>query len=159
MPSDSSPRKRGGAPAAARSVASSSSSSTSSSLHAASAASSSTLGGATLSGASLSLGALVAVALATAFSLARFSEAFLVLRGQTDGLSHALAPVVMIVMNIVYAGIAAPAGALSDRMDHRVLLALGLLVLLAADLVLGLGHGLVPLIAGCLLYTSDAADE
>ena len=93
-----------------------------------------------------------AMALATVFSLARFSDAFLVLRGQTDGLSPALAPLVMIVMNIVYAGLAAPAGALSDQLDRRVLLALGLVALIAADLVLGLGAGAGALLAGVALW-------
>ena len=90
--------------------------------------------------------------LATVFSLARFSEAFLVLRGQTDGVSPALAPSVMIAMNIVYAGLAAPAGALSDQMDRRMLLALGLGALIAADLMLGLGAGPVALFAGVALW-------
>jgi MFS family permease len=92
------------------------------------------------------------LALATVFSLARFSDAFLVLRGQTDGVSPALAPSVMIAMNIVYAGLAAPAGALSDQLDRRGLLALGLAALIAADLVLGLGTGPVALFAGVALW-------
>lgn len=90
--------------------------------------------------------------LATVFSLARFSEAFLVLRGQTDGIGPALAPSVMIAMNIVYAGLAAPAGALSDQLGRRGLLALGLGALIAADLVLGLGTGPVALFAGVALW-------
>ena len=90
--------------------------------------------------------------LATVFSLARFSEAFLVLRGQTDGISPALAPSVMIAMNIVYAVLAAPAGALSDQMDRRGLLALGLGALIAADLVLGFGAGPAALFAGVALW-------
>ena len=90
--------------------------------------------------------------LATVFSLARFSEAFLVLRGQTDGIGPALAPSVMIAMNIVYAGLAAPAGALSDQLGRRGLLALGLGALIAADLVLGLGAGPVALFAGVALW-------
>jgi len=92
------------------------------------------------------------VALATAFSLARFSEAFLVLRGQTDGLHLALAPLVMILMNIVYAATAAPFGALSDRIDRRILLALGLVALIAADLVLSRNGGVVPLLIGVGLW-------
>ena len=92
------------------------------------------------------------VALATAFSLARFSEAFLILRGQTDGLSPALAPVVMIVMNIVYAAVAAPAGALSDKVERKWLLAAGLVLLIVADLVLALGQGIAPLMIGVALW-------
>ena len=72
------------------------------------------------------------------FTPARFSEAFLVLRARDVGLAVGLVPVVMIVMNLVYAVVAAPAGALSDRLDRRLLLSAGLGVLILADLVLGL---------------------
>ena len=76
------------------------------------------------------------VGLGAVFALARFSEAFLVLRASDVGLAAAQVPVVMIVMNVVYAGTAYPAGRVSDRMPARVLLALGLVVLVAADLAL-----------------------
>jgi MFS family permease len=72
------------------------------------------------------------------FSLARFSEAFLVLRAQGSGLSLAFVPLVMVAMNMVYAGAAYPFGKLSDRMSHSTLLTAGLLVLFAADVVLAL---------------------
>lgn len=81
------------------------------------------------------------VALGAVFTLARFSEAFLVLRAQAGGLPVAWVPLVMVAMNIVYALSAYPFGKLSDRMSHRQLLALGLVVLIAADLVLACdGH-------------------
>ena len=70
------------------------------------------------------------------FTLARFSEAFLVLRAQQGGIPVALVPLVMVAMNVIYAGAAYPFGALADRMRHTTLLALGVLVLIAADLVL-----------------------
>ena len=70
------------------------------------------------------------------FTLARFSEAFLVLRAQQGGIPVALVPLVMVAMNVVYALSAYPFGKLSDRMSHTKLLALGLVVLIAADLVL-----------------------
>lgn len=70
--------------------------------------------------------------------MARFSEAFLVLRAQDVGLAIALVPVVMVVMNLFYSVVAAPAGSLSDRMGRRVLLILGLAVLILADVVLAL---------------------
>jgi len=79
------------------------------------------------------------------FTLARFSEAFLVLRAQAGGLALAWVPLVLIVMNVVYALAAYPFGRLSDRLPRRQLLALGLLVLVAADLALawrGQGAGL-----------------
>lgn len=70
------------------------------------------------------------------FTLARFSEAFLVLRAQQGGIPIALVPLVMVAMNLVYAASAYPFGKLSDKMSHAKLLALGLIVLIAADLVL-----------------------
>lgn len=70
------------------------------------------------------------------FTLARFSEAFLVLRAQQGGVPVAFVPLVMVAMNIIYASSAYPFGKLSDQMRHTTLLSLGLLVLIAADLVL-----------------------
>ena len=70
------------------------------------------------------------------FTLARFSEAFLVLRAQQGGVPVAFIPLVMVAMNVIYASSAYPFGKLSDRMRHTTLLSLGLLVLIAADLVL-----------------------
>ncbi len=81
------------------------------------------------------------VALGAVFTLARFSEAFLVLRAQQVGLTVTWAPLVLIGMNVVYAAAAYPFGWLSDRISHRRLLALGAAVLLAADLALAApGH-------------------
>ncbi len=76
------------------------------------------------------------VGIGLVFTLARVSEAFLVLRAQEVGMPLAAVPVVMIVMNLVYAGGSTPAGALSDRIDRRWVLAAGLVALIAADLVL-----------------------
>lgn len=76
------------------------------------------------------------VTVAAGFTLARFSEAFLILRAQQGGLPLALVPLVLIGMNVVYSLSAYPFGKLSDRMSPRRLLALGLAVLVAADLVL-----------------------
>ncbi|MGE3887069.1 MAG: MFS transporter [Vicinamibacterales bacterium] len=75
------------------------------------------------------------VLLGAVFALARFSEAFLVLRAQ-GSVTLALIPLVMVTMNIVYAASAFPFGRLSDRVGHGRLLGAGLLVLAAADLVL-----------------------
>jgi len=72
------------------------------------------------------------------FTLARFSEAFLVLRAQQGGIPVALVPLVMVAMNLIYAVSAYPFGKLSDQMSHMRLLTLGLLVLIVADLVLAL---------------------
>ena len=76
------------------------------------------------------------VALGGVFTLARFSEAFLVLRAKDVGLTLGLIPVIMVVMNVVYAAVAYPAGVLADRLPPRTLLVIGLGVLIAADGVL-----------------------
>ncbi|MGD8840104.1 MAG: MFS transporter [Gammaproteobacteria bacterium] len=76
------------------------------------------------------------VAIGAAFALARFSEAFLILRAQQGGLAAAWIPAVLVTMNIVYALTAYPAGSLSDRVGPARLLVPGLVVLIAADLVL-----------------------
>ena len=76
------------------------------------------------------------VAIGAVFTLARFSEAFLVLRAQQSGIRLAWVPLVMVAMNIVYSLSAYPFGKLSDRMSHRTLLSIGLAVLIAADVVL-----------------------
>lgn len=92
------------------------------------------------------------VALATVFTLARFSEAFLVLRAQSDGLPLMLVPAVLVVMNLAYSLSAYPAGALSDRVDRGAMLAVGLVLLIAADLVLALMPGIAGLILGVVLW-------
>lgn len=86
------------------------------------------------------------------FSLARFSEAFLILRAQDTGLAIAFVPVVMVAMNLVYAVVSAPAGSLSDRMDRRVLMALGLGVLILADATLAWLHSIWGVLLGAGLW-------
>ena len=76
------------------------------------------------------------VGIGSVFTLARFSEAFLVLRAAQGGIPVALVPLVMVAMNLIYAASAYPFGKLSDGMSHIRLLAIGLAVLIAADLVL-----------------------
>jgi MFS family permease len=73
------------------------------------------------------------VAVGAAFTLARFSEAFLVLRARQGGLPMAYAPLVLVGMNVVYALAAYPFGRLSDSASHGKLLAWGLGALVAAD--------------------------
>ncbi len=92
------------------------------------------------------------VGLGAVFTLARFSEAFLVLRAQQTGVAMALVPLVMVAMNAVYAASAYPFGKLSDRVSHRKLLVAGLLVLLAADLVLARADGWGMLLLGVALW-------
>jgi MFS family permease len=100
----------------------------------------------------LGLGYWWVVTIGALFTLARFSEAFLVLRAQQTGVATALVPLVMVAMNLVYSGAAYPFGWLSDRMSHGRLLALGLAVLIAADLVLASGSGWQTILAGVLLW-------
>lgn len=76
------------------------------------------------------------VAIGAAFTLARFSEAFLVLRALQGGLPIAYTPLVLIAMNVIYAAGAYPFGKLSDSMSHSKLLAWGLVMLIAADALL-----------------------
>ena len=76
------------------------------------------------------------VGIGAVFTLARFSEAFLVLRAQQGGLGLAWTPLVLIGMNVIYAACAYPFGKLADRMSHTTLLAWGLLLLIAADALL-----------------------
>ena len=92
------------------------------------------------------------VVIGAVFTLARFSEAFLILRAQQSGVPVALVPLVMVAMNVVYAGSAYPFGKLSDRMSHATLLALGLAVLIAADLVLASGAHWAVVLAGVTLW-------
>jgi MFS family permease len=86
------------------------------------------------------------------FTLARFSEAFLILRAQQFGLADAYAPLVLVVMNAVYALSAYPLGRLADRMSHRTLLVAGLAVLIFSDLVLAQADGLGGLAVGVMLW-------
>lgn len=84
--------------------------------------------------------------------LARFSEAFLVLKAQRSGLSIALIPLVLVVMNVVYALSAYPVGAFSDRVDRRTVLIAGFAVLIMADLVLGSSRSIFMVMAGVALW-------
>jgi len=86
------------------------------------------------------------------FTLARFSEAFLVLRAHQTGVPTALVPLVMVAMNLVYSACAYPFGALSDRMSHSTLLAIGLAVLIAADVVLATSERWPMMLIGVALW-------
>jgi len=86
------------------------------------------------------------------FTLARFSEAFLVLRTQQGGLRVAWVPLVMVAMNVVYALAAYPFGRLSDRMSHARLLRFGLVVLIGADLVLAASNHWSVVLGGVMLW-------
>lgn len=94
----------------------------------------------------------VVTAAGSALTLARFSEAFLILRAENLKLALALAPLVLVGMNLVYALTAYPAGKLADRVPRERLLIAGIGVLVAADLVLALAGNLAMLAAGVLLW-------
>ena len=92
------------------------------------------------------------VLIGAVFTLARFSEAFLVLRAQQTGIPMALVPLVMVAMGAVYAASAYPFGKLSDRVSHRTMLGFGLAVLAAADLVIASSEEWPTLLAGVMLW-------
>ncbi|PRH86023.1 MFS transporter [Labrys okinawensis] len=92
------------------------------------------------------------VAVAAVFTLARFSEAFLILKAQSIGLPLALVPVVLVVMSLTYSLSAYPVGILADRMDRVLLLILGLVLLIVADIVLALAPGIIGVGIGVALW-------
>ncbi|MDB5442817.1 MAG: transporter [Phenylobacterium sp.] len=90
--------------------------------------------------------------LAAVFTLARFSEAFLILRARSLGLGEAYAPAVLVVMNLVYALSAYPAGALSDRVGRRGVFLAGIGLLIASDLALAAAPSVAGVAAGLVLW-------
>ena len=92
------------------------------------------------------------VAIGAVFTLARFSEAFMVLRAQQGGLALAWTPMVLVVMSAVYSMGAYPFGKLADRVSHRALLAGGLVVLIATDLLLAAANSGAFLWGGVALW-------
>jgi MFS family permease len=92
------------------------------------------------------------VVVGAVFALARFSEAFLVLRAMRSGVPIALVPLVMVAMNIVYALSAYPFGKLADTASHTKLLIVGLTVLIASDLVLAHGSQWSLVLIGVALW-------
>jgi MFS family permease len=92
------------------------------------------------------------VVLGGLLSLARFSEAFLILRGSQLGLSNTLVPLVLVVMSVVYTASAWPVGVLSDRWTRKGLFAAGMLVLVAADAVLAWASGPTAVFVGAGLW-------
>ena len=92
------------------------------------------------------------IAIGIVFTLARFSEAFLVLKAQAEGLALALIPLVFVWMNLIYALMATPAGILSDRIGREKLLLCGLGALLIADLTLAFVPGLGGVLVGVGLW-------
>lgn len=100
----------------------------------------------------LSRGYWWVVGIGAVFTLARFSEAFLILRAQQVGMSIAFAPLVMVAMNLVYSVTAYPFGRLADQLSHSKLLGWGLLVLVAADVVLAVAEHWSMVVVGVGLW-------
>ena len=94
----------------------------------------------------------IVVAIGAVLTLARFSEAFLILRAQSAGLSLALAPLALVIMNIVYSLSAYPLGALSDQIDRKLILAIGFVTLIVSDIVLAVASNLLAVMAGVALW-------
>lgn len=86
------------------------------------------------------------------FALARFSEAFLILRAQAVGIEIMWTPIVLVLMSLAFSVSAYPAGALSDRMNRITVLGIGLGLLIAADLVIALVPGVTGLLVGVVLW-------
>jgi MFS family permease len=91
------------------------------------------------------------------FTLARFSESFLILKGIDTGLSEALSPLALAIFNLAYVVLAYPAGALSDRMSPRSILAGGMAALIAGNLVLAETDGFAGLVLGAVLWGAHMA--
>lgn len=91
------------------------------------------------------------------FTLARFSESFLILKGIEVGLSETFSPLTLVLFNLAYTALAYPAGALSDRMSPRSILMAGMGVLIAADLILAQSVGYTGLALGVLLWGAHMA--
>lgn len=97
------------------------------------------------------------VAIGVVFTLARFSEAFLVLKANDEGLPLVLAPLVLVAMNVVYSLGAYPAGAWSDEASPKRLLLWGLVALIFADLALALAPGVIGAFVGIALWGAHLA--
>jgi MFS family permease len=91
------------------------------------------------------------------FSLARFSEAFLILKGIDIGLSEAMSPLTLAIFNLAYVALAFPAGSLSDRMSPRSILLAGMGVLIAGNLVLAETNSFAGLVLGTALWGAHMA--
>jgi MFS family permease len=91
------------------------------------------------------------------FGLARFSEGFLILKGIEVGLSESWSPLTLALFNLAYVALAYPAGALSDRMNPRTLLLVGMATLIAGNVVLAKTDGYAGLILGVTLWGAHMA--
>lgn len=100
----------------------------------------------------LGRGFWMVVIVACIYTLGRFSEAFLILKAHSEGVSVGMIPLVLVVLNISFAAAAYPAGALSDRRSRIEILAIGAALLVVADLILALLPGQLGLLVGLVLW-------
>jgi MFS family permease len=100
----------------------------------------------------LSVAYWLVVGVAAIFTLARFSEAFLLLRAKSVGMPVAIVPVVMVAMNMVYSLSAWPAGSLSDTIGRYGLLVFGFALLIVADLVFAFGNNVIAVMIGVAIW-------
>ncbi len=91
------------------------------------------------------------------FTLARFSESFLILKGLDVGLSEALSPLTLAIFNLSYVILAYPAGALSDRMSPRTILSAGIAMLIAGNIILAETDGFLGVVIGATLWGAHMA--
>ncbi len=92
------------------------------------------------------------VGIASVLGLARFSEAFLIIKAQSSGLPLFLIPVVLVVMNVVYAATSYPAGVISDRVNRKIVLLIGIIFLIAADIFLATADNFLKLWLGIIFW-------
>ena len=97
------------------------------------------------------------IAVGFLFTLARFSEGFLILRGIEIGLSEAMSPLTLALFNLAYVALAYPAGSLSDRMSPKAILMAGLGVLVAGNVVLAMSSSFAGLVVGVALWGAHMA--
>jgi MFS family permease len=97
------------------------------------------------------------IAVGFLFTLARFSEAFLILKGMEVGLSETLSPLTLALFNLAYVVLAYPAGSLSDRMSPKTILMAGMAVLVVGDVVLAKSTNFAGVAAGVALWGAHMA--
>ena len=97
------------------------------------------------------------IAVGFLFTLARFSEGFLILKGIEIGLSEALSPLTLAIFNLAYVALAYPAGSLSDRMSPKTILMVGIAVLVAGNIVLAMTSSFAGLVVGVALWGAHMA--
>jgi MFS family permease len=97
------------------------------------------------------------IAVGFLFTLARFSEGFLILKGIEIGLSEALSPLTLAIFNLAYVALAYPVGSLSDRMSPKTILMAGIGVLVAGNVVLAMTSSFAGLVVGVALWGAHMA--